>query len=51
MTLQGLYLDLNGKPASGLAVKADGLEWFKGRQRERVERIAAAFRVPAGERI
>lgn len=46
LTLQAIFLEAKGKKIAKLEMGTEGLEHFKSRQPERVEKVAAMFRLP-----
>jgi hypothetical protein len=49
LVLQAVFLEMHKRTVNTLEPSLEGAEYFRGLQRERVERIAALFRLPGDE--
>ena len=45
LVLNAIWMELKGKPADKLHAGLEGAEYFRGLQRERVEKVSAIFRL------
>lgn len=48
LVMQAIHLELRGKPIAKLELSLDGVAHFRALQKERVEKIAGLFALPAG---